>query len=356
MPKQIRIPTNKANWAQNPNKKLINHHVVDIINTYNKTNRSLEIKLSSRPYVDMVLRLNSDLVLSNSILSFTTDNWDVIQTIDISSRSDGYVIINNDENISDDITIYIPDGSWNPGVVNTELWVDASDEDTMLLDANKVTKLFDKSGNNRHATQTHDSLKPKTGIKTIGELNALYFDGIDDYLETDNANWINNTEFNIFAITNPDYDFVNYFCGVLGTSGAGKHMYCGWDNASKWRLANNWPNASGEADFPATYTGNDELSITSYLSTGSAAWINGTSIGTSTNPITDMDSSAPFVIGETYGPFYPFWGSIGELIVTTGTINELTRQKFEGYLAHKWGLNSELPSGHPYKSEKPSEN
>ena len=29
-------------------------------------------------------------------------------------------------------------------------------------------------------------------------------------------------------------------------------------------------------------------------------------------------------------------------------------QKAEGYIAHKWGLESNLPADHPYKSEPPT--
>jgi HD-like signal output (HDOD) protein len=29
-------------------------------------------------------------------------------------------------------------------------------------------------------------------------------------------------------------------------------------------------------------------------------------------------------------------------------------EKIEGYLMHKWGLEANLPSGHPYKSAAPT--
>jgi len=33
--------------------------------------------------------------------------------------------------------------------------------------------------------------------------------------------------------------------------------------------------------------------------------------------------------------------------------DEATRQKMEGYLAHKWGTTDKLPSSHPYKFVTP---
>lgn len=48
-----------------------------------------------------------------------------------------------------------------------------------------------------------------------------------------------------------------------------------------------------------------------------------------------------------------FQGTIHEVIVCpTASITE--RQKIEGYLAHKWGIASDLPAGHPYKSSAPT--
>lgn len=46
-------------------------------------------------------------------------------------------------------------------------------------------------------------------------------------------------------------------------------------------------------------------------------------------------------------------GSIGEIIVLGYVPSTSDRQMIEGYLAWKWGLEANLPSGHPYKSAPP---
>jgi hypothetical protein len=46
-------------------------------------------------------------------------------------------------------------------------------------------------------------------------------------------------------------------------------------------------------------------------------------------------------------------GAIGEVIFLNERPDEGTRQKIEGYLAHKWGLTANLPSEHPYKTGAP---
>jgi hypothetical protein len=51
-----------------------------------------------------------------------------------------------------------------------------------------------------------------------------------------------------------------------------------------------------------------------------------------------------------------YWqGYAAEIIVFTGTVTDSERQKVEGYLAWKWGLQSLLPSTHPYKSFAPTQ-
>lgn len=41
-------------------------------------------------------------------------------------------------------------------------------------------------------------------------------------------------------------------------------------------------------------------------------------------------------------------GSIAEAAVYTSQLNTTDRQKVEGYLASKWGLQSQLPTNHPF--------
>ena len=50
---------------------------------------------------------------------------------------------------------------------------------------------------------------------------------------------------------------------------------------------------------------------------------------------------------ETYN------GLIGEIVVYTTALNSTQRRQVEGYLAWKWGLQSTLPSSHPFKTQTP---
>jgi hypothetical protein len=89
----------------------------------------------------------------------------------------------------------------------------------------------------------------------------------------------------------------------------------------------------------------------------SKVYQNGTELSptSNTNPTyTPNLSAADFVVGMGLTGGTPRYmdGLVGEIIIAED-IDTASRQKAEGYLAHKWGLESALPSGHPYKSAAP---
>jgi hypothetical protein len=47
-------------------------------------------------------------------------------------------------------------------------------------------------------------------------------------------------------------------------------------------------------------------------------------------------------------------GNIAEIVIFNSSLGTTDRQKMEGYLAWKWGLEANLPVGHPYKSAAPT--
>lgn len=56
--------------------------------------------------------------------------------------------------------------------------------------------------------------------------------------------------------------------------------------------------------------------------------------------------------GGSYNGDY-FQGAIAEIIITTSSLSDTDRQKIEGYLACKYGLQANLPGGHTYETACP---
>jgi hypothetical protein len=61
------------------------------------------------------------------------------------------------------------------------------------------------------------------------------------------------------------------------------------------------------------------------------------------------------VTGLSLGaPDAPLNGPVAEVLVFNSALSTTLRQCTEGYLAWKWGLQTNLPSGHPYRSTAPT--
>ena len=46
-------------------------------------------------------------------------------------------------------------------------------------------------------------------------------------------------------------------------------------------------------------------------------------------------------------------GVVGEVVFGNAALSDSDRERIEGYLAHKWGLQGNLPIGHPYENAAP---
>ena len=87
------------------------------------------------------------------------------------------------------------------------------------------------------------------------------------------------------------------------------------------------------------------------------SWANGSQIQTARaiSAYTTRNNAALFVgTGSLPITNEAYDGLIVEVILVDAAASSDTRQRIEGYLAHKWGLAGSLPAGHPYKSAAPT--
>jgi hypothetical protein len=89
-------------------------------------------------------------------------------------------------------------------------------------------------------------------------------------------------------------------------------------------------------------------SLTQWVN-GAAAGSAGLSFGVSSN--TD---ALGFAIGRATNLTQCFQGDLGEVVVVRGALGTDDRQRLEGYLAHRWGLQASLPAAHPYRDAPPT--
>ena len=268
-----------------------------------------------------------------------------------------------------------PTGSatpWSPSTdITTVAWIDASDSSTYTRSGTGLNSVTDKSGT---YTITIGS-NVVTNSSTQNGLNVFDFDGNGDYLQsTTNEAQVSNG--NHWAIGVFRFEGTNSTQDTLWsyeTNSSPKRDYA----LSSGNSSNSWP---GELDLDGLFSsrisstiGNVELwddkSLTRNQYHVVACWFNksGNQIGVrvdGTNaftPVNDYDNSlqtnqqlrlmrnrSSQELDGKLGEFF----AVANIPGTSGT--DLTHLiKAEGYLAHKWGLESSLPSDHVYKNSAP---
>jgi hypothetical protein len=98
----------------------------------------------------------------------------------------------------------------------------------------------------------------------------------------------------------------------------------------------------------------------SYSTSGNSGplslFLNGVCLGTTAQAtnITSASHGATLGVGESKNVVdLCFDGEIAEILCYQGDVGEADRQKVEGYLAHKYNLDGNLPAAHPYKTTPP---
>jgi prepilin-type N-terminal cleavage/methylation domain-containing protein len=244
-------------------------------------------------------------------------------------------------------TIAINLQSWTPAQISTELWLDAADISTVVLNGEKVSEWRDKSGNDRHATQAITAKQPILVESSVNGKSTITFDNV------------NNGQGLLTAYTQSENNnYMIYFAGGNFTSSSNRLI----NSATKNALIS--VTRSSETVYVGSflvqgspYGANNTTNIGGLVapSSGSLKFFgNGTQIenrvvaGTSFGRI--GFGSHGVVVGTGTEPGN---GRLCEVIIVLQSTDEI-RQQIEGYLAHKWGMTSNLPSDHPYKNTPPT--
>jgi hypothetical protein len=236
---------------------------------------------------------------------------------------------------------------WGPNQITTEAWYDAADVSTITESAGAVSQWDDLSGNTNDLTQGTGSAQPSTGVATIGDLNAILFDGTDDDLR--NA---------AFSLSNLD---ISVFMARRYVSLAGRIIALTRPTQTQGLLNGFAFSGTTEAfgirhpeNVAMTWSGNTSDGIVGYVKEGNnrEAWLDGVSQGTRTGSVTTW-TIIQAALGSQYGSPYAN-AELGEVIILGTNATTETRQNIEGYLAWKYGLEGNLPSDHPHKSAAPT--
>jgi len=231
--------------------------------------------------------------------------------------------------------------SWSPSSVSPLLWLDAADASTITTDAfGNITEWADKSVANRDATQDATIDPPTYAATGFNGRPGVMFSP-NQRLNT-GGTYFNNVTF-FFVFNRPSASVVSL---PLGNKNDIDRR--GMEIDANGTIRSYLPsiNSHGSA---LTDTG-DMFFAVQRDGTDANVFYNGTEVTSWTQRTTTTDSLTLDSVG--YGRFNYHTGAIAEIIVTSD-VTAVTRQKLEGYAAHKWGLAALLPSDHPYKNSPP---
>jgi len=222
---------------------------------------------------------------------------------------------------------------WTPAEITTALWLDAVDTSTINKVDEAVVQWSDKSGNSRNFTQPTANLQPIYSSTGLNGLPAISF--VSQYLAFTPFNSVlDNTAFNIFFAGSGD---------LRSGSIAGVPRFYFNDTYISYvdNVIANWALNNTARIVEWSFDGINQHTVS----------INGTSTATATKAVSSGFQTF-YQIGRAGNDSSN--GFFAEYIFVSGTISTNTRQRIEGYLAHKWGLTANLPSDHPYKLVGPT--
>jgi hypothetical protein len=231
------------------------------------------------------------------------------------------------------------------------LWLDAADSSTLTLSGTNVTQWRDKIIN-----LALSNVGTATTLSTSAFINpSLSFNG--GYLLSAS---------NLFTTTN-NVNTINQFVVMKRTASVTYGLIAGigfftqntknsiYLNVNRTQIVarRGWTSNNTRYDGPLysnilnqgyVYSALTDYQASTYQLVSNGTENAVTSFGGSGS--TNNDSSLIYLGNTTFNE--PFTGNIGEYLIFNVNLTTTQRQQIEGYLAWKWGLQSNLPSNHPF--------
>lgn len=256
---------------------------------------------------------------------------------------------------------------WTPTALQTRAWYDFADTSTVSVANDTVASIADKSGSGYHLSQPTAANRPAYVFGINGK-NVAWFDGVNDSLPAP-VPLLGTTHslFVVFCAT--PMASIGSVLGQYAPGQAGRFMLatnqaCS-GSATPGRL-NPFNGSATQGSCTGAGAGlladiampQRAMLVESICTTGAAQWkIYSDGALLQSGAVSVVYQGANSALGgasAAAGSGYPYSGVIGELIILSSVVDTGTRQKIEGYLAHKWGFATRLPQGHPYAASAPT--
>lgn len=267
---------------------------------------------------------------------------------------------------------------WSPEVLSTEVWLDASDTNTIQTNVDTVTVWADKSS--ASLGNLISTGNPVWIQNAQNGLNAISFDGFvtseagaarDDAdgfpLFGGNTASTIDDNFTVFIVAQAaatheiDTESTSGAAGLSGQRFILKaHQYSGGSAGVGLSFGTNglsvYEHAPGYIPAIAVYEAPSGSQLTGYRvlafeenNRTPSLYVDGTWVHTG------LTSTLASYLTNKVGTARQggFIGEIGEVVIVSSVLGASDRKKMEGYLAHKWGLTANLPADHVYLLNEP---
>lgn len=248
----------------------------------------------------------------------------------------------------------IPSNSFDPAdIAGINLWLDGQYSSSVITAENLVTTWDDRSGASNNFASSPSGTITYAQPSGINNRPAIYFQ--TSYPTT--STFLSRS-FNIAPSTNQLSLFVVAYQIAKGASG-NSELFFTKNNYEHFDLFSN-TNSTGLLSInignaTQVSTGIDiidppVIALIDVIATGTAdIYVNGTLTNENvTRGGLTLDTILDWSISGG-----AFQGYIGEIIAYPSGLSQSDRQKVEGYLAWKWGIQDELPNSQPYKNAPP---
>ena len=253
---------------------------------------------------------------------------------------------------------------------NLMLWLDAEKAEYLSTDGtvsppssgDAISKWYDRSGKGYHAVP--DGSNPVWNATLINSKPGVNLDNTRMKIENSEVDfdaWSKLHVFAVFEVYNGWHTWKRYF---------GKTTDINSQSATAWHfgarrgdynppllrswVVNSTPTTSSiegqGATSTASFKGSPGLFSMSYGDGSFIRRIDGTQWGSTKSLSGNLQSlnTTPVYIGHN------FEVKISEFIIFNDKLSSADEQKLEGYLAHKWDLDGDLPTGHSHKASAPT--
>jgi len=210
------------------------------------------------------------------------------------------------------------------------VWYDASDTGSITESSGSVSQWNDLSGNGYHLAQATATNQPTTGTRTLNGLNALDFDGTNDYMRTAFAT-IDQPRTIVIAANFDTIDTSSHITDGFLSTGNDRSVV-GAFNTTNWMMSGGTVLSSS-----TTITTGDTHAVVAFFS-GSNSYLrlNGTEIASGN---AGPDGMVGIIVGTRYNldPNYCSDMVLGEVVVYDRELQANELSAIESYLATKWG-------------------